>query len=231
MIAAATQAPHTANSLVNAINNLPFSWFDIALLAVLIFGVVRGRKNGMTKEIIPFFEWLAIVAVCSFGYGMAGQLFINTLNWGKTISYVFGYLLLAALVLCVFLLPRKYLGPRLEGSSIFGSGEYYLGILAGLIRYTCIVVFVLALLNAPYYSAADIAAKEAYNNRWFGGGLAGYSGDFIPDLQTIQASVFKHSLVGPFVKDKMDFLLIDTGHDNGAPGNAPPAKKAVIKFQ
>ena len=35
-----------------ALNNLPFNWFDITV-AVLGFGLWRGRKNGMTKEVMP----------------------------------------------------------------------------------------------------------------------------------------------------------------------------------
>ena len=229
MIAAATQDTQGHFSIVNAINNLPFSWFDVALVVVLAFGLYRGRKNGMTKEIIPFFEWLAVILAAGFSYAVAAQIFINALSWGVTISFVLGYLTVAMLVFFVFLIPRKFLGPRLEGSNVFGGGEYYLGMMAGLLRYACVVVFVLALLNAPVYTAADIAATNAYNNRWFGGGEKGYSGNFFPNLQQVQASVFKSSLTGPFVKNNLGMLLIDTGQ--GQPAAAPAqAKKPAITF-
>ena len=42
MIAVATQS--------FALDQLPFGWFDVVLVAVLGFGLFRGRKNGMTKE-------------------------------------------------------------------------------------------------------------------------------------------------------------------------------------
>jgi hypothetical protein len=84
----------------------------------------------------------------------------------------------------------------------------------------------MALLNAPYYSAADIQAKKDYNARWFGGGLQGYSGNYIPDLQSVQESVFKTSLIGPHLKDYLDILLIETGAAAG--DKKPPAKKPVI---
>ena len=33
-----------------ALDKLPFGWFDVVFLALLAFGVYRGRKNGLTKE-------------------------------------------------------------------------------------------------------------------------------------------------------------------------------------
>ena len=69
--------------------------------------------------------------------------------------------------------------------------------IAGIIRFACILLFFLALLNAPYYSAAEIAATKAYNNRWYGGGMKEFSGDFFPSLQQVQAGVFVNSISGP----------------------------------
>jgi len=99
---------------------------------------------------------------------------------------------------------------RLEGSNVFGSSEYYFGIISGVIRYFCIVLFFMALLNAPVYSKAELAAQQAYNNRWYGGGLKDYKGDFIPTLNELQVSVFVNSLTGPFIKDWFSLLLINT---------------------
>ena len=72
------------------------------------------------------------------------------------------------------------------------------------------VLVALALLNGPYYTLADIAGAKAYNNRWYGGGLKDYNGDFIPSVDEVQASVFKESLLGPLIKDNLSVLLINT---------------------
>ena len=45
MIAVATQATRSVS-----LDHLPFGWFDVALVALLVFGLFRGRRNGMTKE-------------------------------------------------------------------------------------------------------------------------------------------------------------------------------------
>ena len=110
----------------------------------------------------------------------------------------------------VFVILRRKFNPKLEGSSFFGGNEYYWGVVAGLVRYICMMLVALALLNAPNYTLADIAAAKAYNNRWFGGGLQGYNGDFIPSVDEVQVSVFKESLIGPFIKDNLSVLLINS---------------------
>jgi len=229
MIAAATQAMNSGffDQLTTFLNHLPFGWFDVVLLAVLGFGLFRGRKNGMTKEALPVLQWLAIVIVSGLGCEMAGQIFINFAQLGKTPSYVLGYLCLAVVVYCVFVFLKKAFVPRLTGSNIFGTGEYYLGMISGMIRYACILIFALALLNAPYYTAADIAQAKAFNARWFGGGEAGFSGDYFPTLQTVQAGVFKSSFTGPYIKDSLGMLLVKSVPPPGA-AKQPPKKQPVI---
>jgi uncharacterized membrane protein required for colicin V production len=208
MIAAATQATHFYSSW--SLDKVPFGWFDVALVLILVFGYYRGRKNGMTKEILPMFQWLATVLVCGLGYEMVGQLIINLSGWSKLACYLLGYFSLMFVVYLVFLFLKKIFMPRLAGSSFFGSSEYYLGMASGVIRYACILFVALALLNAPYYSAADIIQSKAYNARWFGGGLEGYSGDYFPTVQSVQESVFKKSFAGKFIKDYADVMLINS---------------------
>jgi len=48
--------------------NLPFNWFDIALVIVLFIGLRRGRKNGLSAELLGALQWLALVFACAFAY-------------------------------------------------------------------------------------------------------------------------------------------------------------------
>jgi uncharacterized membrane protein required for colicin V production len=191
-----------------ALDKLPVNWFDVAVLLILALGLFRGRKNGMTKEVLRMFQWLSVVIVCGLFYEAAAQALINIAAWNKPISDVTGYLILAFLVWLVFVVIKKIFVPRLTGSNVFGSGEYYLGMFSGMIRFACMLFFALALLNAPVYTQAEIQAHQAYVKRWFGGGL--YGGNYIPNLQTVQASVFKKSFLGPYIKDYLGTLLINT---------------------
>jgi uncharacterized membrane protein required for colicin V production len=226
MIAAATQQIAHGKML--------FNWFDVALVLVVLFGFWRGRRNGMTKEVLPVSQWLAMVIAGAAGYKWLGRLLIDQ-GWIKSVfgksvteetaAFVTSYLIIVIAVFTVFSLVKHRLKHRLEGSSFFGSSEYYFGMVSGVVRYLCMVVFALALLNAPHYSLADILAAKAYSNRWFGGGLSGYSGDFFPTVSEVQTSVFKESLAGPFLKDNLSVLLISTSS-----AVAPPTTHPEIYF-
>jgi uncharacterized membrane protein required for colicin V production len=221
MIAAATQTTHSM-----ALDNLPFGWFDVALVLLLAFGIFRGRRNGMTKEILPMLKWVCIVVVCGLGYELVGQAFANLTGWSEETTYILSYLAIALLFYVLFVFLKNLLMPKLTGSNIFGGAEYYLGMVSGLIRYACILIFALALLNAPFYTPAEIQAHKAYVARWYGGGEKGFSGDYFPTLQTVQEGVFKDSLLGPPIKNCLGALLINTG-----PADADTQKSAAQPTQ
>lgn len=196
-----------------------FNWFDVALILLLAFGFWRGRKRGMTKELLPTLQWLSILFAAGLGHifvadwlqqgGYIKQVFGDHFN-ERTAALMTGYIAISLVLIVVFTaLKRKY-NPKLEGSSVFGGNEYYLGVVAGLIRYLCLVLVALALLNAPVYSQADIEAAKAYNNRWFGGGLKEFSGDFIPSVYEVQDTIFKKSFIGPLIKQNLSILLINS---------------------
>lgn len=202
-------------------NNFHFAlnWFDVALVLALAIGFWRGRRRGMTKELLPCLQWISILAGAAFGHiyfadwleqqGLVRKVFGNHFD-ERTAALMSAYLLIMAAILFIFALLRRKFSPKLEGSNIFGNNEYYWGIGAGIVRYSCMLLVGLALLNAPYYSALDIKDKQAYNNRWYGGGLKGYNGDFIPTVYEVQDSVFKKSLVGPYIKEDLSLLLINS---------------------
>jgi hypothetical protein len=62
--------------------------------------------------------------------------------------------------------------------------------------------------------------------RWYGGGL--YSGNYFPSLQTVQAQVFTKSFTGPYIKDYLGPLLIETAPP---PTAKPEPKPAVVNIQ
>jgi len=223
MIAAAT-AP----------TKLLFNWFDVALIVIVAFGFWRGRRNGMTKEFLPSLQWLAIVLTAGLCHHLLGDVLLKqgviksvfgkAFN-EKTAAYLSAYLIIAAVVFFTFSFIKGALKPKLEGSGFFGGSEYYFGMIAGVIRYACVLIFGLAILNAPHYSLGDILAAKAYSNRWFGGGLQGYSGDFFPTVSELQITIFKDSLTGPFIHDNLNALLV-----NSVPPGAAVAKPAVIEI-
>ncbi len=219
MIAAAAVPPPASNGL-------PFNWFDVLVVIVLLFGIFRGRRNGMAKEFLPFLQWIVLVPVCGLVYPkLAGALsgFLADPLWNCLVAY----LALAVAVLAVFAILKHQLAEKLVKSDFFKSGEYYLGMLAGMVRYGCALLFALALLNAPVYTVADILKQRAHDQQDFGGGAgSGFAGNYFPHLSTVQSAVFKESFLGPRIKDDLGMFLIDTGQS----GAQPPAPKPVIKI-
>lgn len=210
-----------------SLDKLPFNWFDLTLVLVLVYGVWRGRKHGMSREFLPTTQWLIMLGAASFGYALLGnwliQLGVIQSVFGhhfneQTAAFVTAYLAILLVVILIFRFIKRLVKAKLEGSNFFGGGEYYFGMIAGFIHFAAILLVLLALLKAPFYSAAEVAAHKKFMMDNFGlkGGQQGnfkskdISGDYLPTLQTIQSGVFTESLIGPFIKDNLSALLIDT---------------------
>jgi len=182
-------------------NSLAANWFDAVVVLVLAFGLFRGRKNGMSKEILPLFQWLAVIFVGGLFYSVVAQYLVEYASLGQMPAYLLGYAILAMLVLLVFSLVKRTVGLKLFGSNIFGSAEYYLGMPSGMVRFACMLIAALSLLNAPLYTPAQIQAANDYQARWYGA-------QFFPNLYNVQDQVFKKSFTGPYIKNYLGVLLI-----------------------
>jgi|ERR1043166_8169364 hypothetical protein len=182
-------------------DNLPFNWFDIAVALVLLVGMQRGRKRGMSEECLTMLNWVALVLVCSIAYEPIGRWLASTVPFSLLFCYMLAYAVSAVVVGSVFLLLKRGLSGKLIGSDVFGRGEYYLGMPSGMLRFACILVAGLALLNARLYRAEEIQAMTKFQND-------NYGSQFFPTLQTLQEQVFAKSLIGPQIKTHLAFLLI-----------------------
>jgi uncharacterized membrane protein required for colicin V production len=240
LLAFRREVPNLARMIVAAAapatNGMPFNWFDIVVLVLLGFGLFRGKRNGMSRELIPLLQWVVLVLVCGLFYtkvaGLISGLLADTF-W----SCLVAYLALAMVVFTVFTILKQQLAEKVVKADFFKGGEYYLGMMAGFVRYACVLIFVLALLNAPVYTKAEIAAQIARDQQNFGGGdNSGFSGNYFPHLFQIQAAALKESFLGPRITDYLGELLINTGKPGAGdkqPGtNAPepPKKQPVIKI-
>jgi uncharacterized membrane protein required for colicin V production len=182
-------------------DNLPFNFFDILLVVVLVIGVLRGRKHGMSEELLGLLKWIGILVVCAIAYEPVGKYLTETSPFSLLASYVIAYLSAALILLATFAGIKRALGGKLLGSDIFGKAEYYLGMASGLVRFVCMLFVALALLNARYFNPAEVKAMENFQNDVYGS-------NFFPTLHTVQAMVFEKSFLGPWIKDNLGFLLI-----------------------
>jgi hypothetical protein len=193
---------------------LPVNWFDILVVIVLLVGYTRGRKNGMSQELLLVLKWIAVVLVSAIAYEPLGLWLDSLLGIGKLASYLLAYSLSAGLIVLVFAYLKGAVGPKLSGSDTFGKGEFYLAMPAGMLRFACVLIAFLALLNARLYRTAEIKEMKKFQ-------MDNYGSQFFPTLSSLQSDVFEESFTGPQVRKYMSFLLIKPTFPSG------PAKKGT----
>ncbi|MGD1088674.1 MAG: CvpA family protein [Verrucomicrobiota bacterium] len=203
----------------------PFNWFDITVIVILGLGLFRGRKNGMSRELLPTLQWVALVLICGLGYSVVAQLFRNATSLDQLTSDVLGYLLLAFVVFLLTGIPKHKFADRLAVSNFFGASEFYLGMLSGVVRFACILLAALALLNAPFYNEEEILKQSDYDKTNYGGGL--YEANYFPHISTIQREVFVKSFIGSCIKTYLRPLLINTVQPD-AQKSSVPQKQPLI---
>jgi uncharacterized membrane protein required for colicin V production len=183
------------------LDKLPLNVFDFVVLATLVLGLLRGRKHGMSEELIGLVKWLAVVIGCAMMYEPAGQWFANSSPFSLLASFLMVYICGALLILAFFAMCKYRLGGKLIGSDIFGRAEYYLGMGSGVVRLSCMLLAFLALLNARYFSPTEVRAMEAFQNDVYGS-------NYFPTWHTAQEVVFEKSFSGAWIKTHLGFLLI-----------------------
>src|SRR5690242_16069321 len=120
-----------------SLDKLPINGFDLVLIVVLGLGITRGRKLGMSGELVSLLRWLAILFGCAFAYEPVGSTFASTTGiFSKLSAYVIAYIVCALIIVGLSALFKRAMEGRLVGSDFFGRSEYYLGMVSGLIRFS-----------------------------------------------------------------------------------------------
>ena len=185
-----------------SLSQLPINLFDLVVLVVLAAGIYRGRKHGMSEELLNLLTWLAILLGCASVYEPGAELIGQFTNmFSQLTCYLIAYLGGAVLIFLLFTGIKRAFSGKLLGSDIFGRTEYYLGMGSGLVRFGCMLLAALALLNSRYFSPTEVRAMEARD-------IDIYGSDFFPGLHSLQTTVFDRSLTGPWIKENLGFLLI-----------------------
>jgi uncharacterized membrane protein required for colicin V production len=184
-----------------SLDNLPVNLFDLVFLVVLVAGVLQGRKNGMSVELMSVLKWVAVVLGCALVYAPVGTYLANASPFSLLASFMMVYVAAALVILSLFALFKHSLGGKLIGSDVFGRSEYYLGMASGLVRFSCVLLVVLAMLNARYFSPTEVRAMEKFQNDVYGS-------NFFPTWHSAQEVVFEKSLTGPIIRQYFGFLLI-----------------------
>ena len=187
------------------------SWVDLLVLIVLFLGIRRGMKRGMSDEVLFLGQWVVILFVGALGYALLGELLAQTGFVGLLWANLIAYLALALVVRFAFSGLRKSVGEKLLQGEVFGRGEYYLGMMAGGVRYLCVVLVLFSLLHAREFTSQDRTAGKTFQEVNFGSVL-------FPTLVDVQDEVFTRSFTGQFAADYLSGVLIRPVTKNNTPG-------------
>jgi hypothetical protein len=165
-------------------------------------GIFRGRKNGMSVEFMIMLQWLAILLGAAFAYKPLGLLLAQMTGISRLFAFIFSYITCVIGVRILFAIFNRMTGGKLISTETFGTGEYYLGMVGGAVRFLCVVLVLLALLHAKLITPQQLAAEEKFQDQNFGSIR-------FPTLATTQQAVFKKSLFGRALHTYANFLLIE----------------------
>lgn len=204
-----------------AFNKPVCNYIDGIIAVWLLVGIYRGKRRGMTQEILPTLQWIFIIVLGGLFYASLASLILKYCKGAFTTLWanITGYIIIAALIHLLFLWIKERIGHKLIGSDYFGAMEYRLGMLTGLLRFACIVIFVFALMHSRVYTDDELAAIEKFQQKSF-------EDIRFPTYATIQHSALKESFTGREVEANLDRLLITSSAGSGPskPSQTPAAK-------
>jgi uncharacterized membrane protein required for colicin V production len=193
------------------------SWFDLVVAALLMVGLARGRKRGMSGELLDVLQWLIIIVVGAMAYKPIGDFMSVSTHFSPMVCYIAVYVTLAIVIKAVFTLLKRSVGEKLVGADVFGSLEYYLGMIAGMVRFSCMLVALMAVLHAKEVTAQEVEAQKKYQ-------LDNYGSVYFPTFDLLQYEVFQHSITGQAVNKYLHDQLI-----MASSGQAQPRGEGLIR--
>jgi len=185
------------------VNALPINYFDVFVVVWLLIGIFRGRKRGMTQELLPTLQWLGILTLAGLFYGPISDAIFKYTSGAFSLLWanVTGYVLIGFAVHLAYLWVKQAFGEKLTGSDYFGRYEYYLGMVAGLVRFACIIVVLCAVMHSRVYTPAELAEDEKWQKK-------NLEEVRIPTYLSVQHSVLQESFTGQFLETHLSRVLI-----------------------
>jgi uncharacterized membrane protein required for colicin V production len=180
---------------------MPLNWVDLLTAIVLFVGILRGRKRGLSEELLDTLQWIAIVLAGALCYESLAQLLSHPSLVSPALLNLSAYILIALTIKLVVTFMKRRVGEKVVGSDLFGRFEYYLGMIAGTIRWGCMYLFFLSILHAPFYSREMLSDTDQKQEKNFGSIR-------FPTLGAIQHTFFKESATGWAAEHYLEPLLL-----------------------
>jgi uncharacterized membrane protein required for colicin V production len=177
------------------------NWFDLLVMGLVVLGIFRGRKRGLSEELLDVVQWIVIVLVGAIAYKPVAQALSNATRLPGFYSNVTSYVVIALGIKLLFSFIKRAAGEKLVQSDAFGPFEYYLGMIAGVVRFSCILLFALSFLHAKYISdseRAETARMQADN----------FGSISFPTFGSLQHTIFYESISGQFIRKNLRAQLV-----------------------
>jgi len=202
------------------LNGISINYFDGVVIVWLIIGLFRGRKRGMTQEFFPTLQWVAIVILAGLFYDPLSIIILKNTNgtFTRLWANITAYIVIAFGVNLVFMWLKKLFGEKLSGSDSFGRAEYYLGMVAGVIRFACMLIALCALMHSYVYTQAQLDEHDKQQKKNF-------EAVQLPSYMSIQHAVLGESTSGQWLQRYMGRVLIASVEQT----NKPPAESLARK--
>ncbi|MDB6024321.1 MAG: Colicin production protein [Verrucomicrobiales bacterium] len=178
-----------------------FGWFDLVVLILLVVGFFRGRKHGMSQEILFLLQWLLIVVVAGQYYEPLSKMLYEQGLFGPLACNLMVYIAVVLVIKLIFTNLKKAIGEKIFGSDVFGKYEFYLGMVAGILRYACITLFIISLANASAFSQQEINERRKKQ-------VAELGSSYFPSIPEVQDQVLNASFTGRLVKEHLSRILL-----------------------
>lgn len=200
--------------------------FDLVVGVILLVGLMRGRKRGMSQELIDLFIWIGIVIGGAYAYRPGGAYLAQWSGWQLLYCHLTVYILTGCLIFGAGSMIKTALRDKIAGTDLFGRLEYPLGMLSGIVRFACIILVLISLIHARQISAAEREAANLQHKKELGN-------QFWPSFGDIQVGIFQESYTGRFVKQKLNVLLMQSSSlpDEPAEKAAAPTVKKERDFE
>jgi uncharacterized membrane protein required for colicin V production len=188
--------------------DLSVNWFDLVALVFIVVGVIVGRKRGMSSELLIVLQWLTIVFLAALAASPFGAMLADISGFSPVVTFITAYLLTAIAIKVAFFAIKRMSGEKLVASDVFGNFEYYLGMTAGGVRFACMLIFALALINAWQTTDQQLAVQKKQQ-------LESLGSIYFPPFGSIQRAIFRESLTGRLVKEYLSAQLINVDPSAG----------------
>jgi uncharacterized membrane protein required for colicin V production len=189
--------------------------FDVIAVGVLLFGLFRGRKRGMSLEMLDLIKWLAILFGAAALYPLITDTILRFAHLNLLIANLISYGIAIGAINILFGFIKRAVGEKIVGADVFGGSEFLLGMIAGMFRYACILVVGMSFIGARYYSPEEIASTKKFQQDAFGN-------ISFPTLMSVQQTVFAESMTGNYTKR---YLALQMLKPTSYSGVATPGQK------